>query len=104
MNSATLNLLSVNKLNGDNYTSWKNTINTILIIDVLQFVLLKECSQVSAQNASQNAQDADERWAKANEKARAYILANLYEVLAKMHESMVTANEIMEAMFGQSSL
>ena len=79
-------------------------INTVLIVDDLKFALTEECSQIPAQNASQNVRDA--KWMKANEKARAYILASLSEVLAKKHETMVTACEIMDSlqeMFGQFS-
>ena len=41
MSSATLNLLKVDKLTGENYTTWKNSIVTILIINDLRFVLLR---------------------------------------------------------------
>jgi len=106
MTSATLNMLAADKLNGNNYASWKNTINTVLIIDDLRFVLVEECPQVPAANATRTVREPYERWAKANEKARAYILASLSEVLAKKHESMLTAREIMDSlqeMFGQAS-
>ncbi|KAA0058181.1 gag/pol protein [Cucumis melo var. makuwa] len=106
MTSATLNILAADKLNGNNYASWKNTINTVLIIDDLRFVLVEECPQVPAANAIRTVREAYERRAKANEKARAYILASLSKVLAKKHESMLTAREIMDSlqeMFGQAS-
>ncbi|XP_038875057.1 uncharacterized protein LOC120067584 [Benincasa hispida] len=50
--------------------------------------------------------DAYDRWTKANEKARVYILASISEILAKKHEVIVTMRKIMESlqeMFGQSS-
>ncbi|KAL0561491.1 hypothetical protein IC582_001919 [Cucumis melo] len=106
MTSATLNMLAADKLNGNNYASWKNIINTVLIIDDLRFVLVEECPQVPAANATRTVREPYECWAKANEKARAYILASLSEVLAKKHESMLTAREIMDSlqeMFGQAS-
>ncbi|KAA0060254.1 gag/pol protein [Cucumis melo var. makuwa] len=106
MTTATLNMLAADKLNGNNYASWKNTINIVLIIDDLKFVLVEECPQVPAANATQTVREPYERWAKGNEKGRAYILASLSEVLAKKHESMLTAREIMDSlqeMFGQAS-
>ena len=96
MSSAFITLLSADKMNGDNYTSWKNMINTLLIVEDLKFAIIEECPQIPAQNASRNVLDAYEKWMKTNEKARAYILANLSEVLAKKHETMVTAREIMD--------
>ena len=99
MTSVTLNMLAADKPNGNNYASWKNTINTMLIIDDLRFVLVEECPQVPATNATrivwkahEHWVKAHEHWVKANEKAQAYILASLSQVLAKKHESMLTAH------------
>ena len=72
----------------------------------LKFAITEECPQIPAQNASRNVHDAYEKWMKANEKSKAYILASLFEVLAKKHETMVTAREIMDSlreMFEQPS-
>ncbi|XP_038880420.1 uncharacterized protein LOC120072071 [Benincasa hispida] len=107
MTSTTLNLLSVDKLNGNNYTSWRSIINTMLIIDDLRFILVEECPQVPAVGVSRNVRNAYESWVKANEKPRAYILASLSEVLSKKHKTIVTARQIMDSlreMFRQSSI
>ncbi|KAA0034863.1 gag/pol protein [Cucumis melo var. makuwa] len=58
--------------------------------------LVKEYLQVPTANATRTVREAYERWAKANEKARAYILASLSEVLTKKHESMLTAPSVRE--------
>ncbi|XP_038887089.1 uncharacterized protein LOC120077266 [Benincasa hispida] len=98
MSKAILKLLNADKLNDDNYTSWKNTINTLLIIDDLRFVLVEECLQVPTVEAFENVHDAYDRRVKANEKAWEYILARLSEILAKKHETMVIAHEIMDSL------
>ncbi|KAA0040515.1 gag/pol protein [Cucumis melo var. makuwa] len=101
-----LDMLAADKLNGNNYASWKNTINIVLIIDDLRLVLVEECPQVPAANATRTVQEAYERWVKANEKARVYILVSLSEVFAKKHASMLSTREIMDSlqeMFGQAS-
>ncbi|XP_038876885.1 uncharacterized protein LOC120069247 [Benincasa hispida] len=67
---------------------------------------MEECPPVLPPNAPRNVREAYERWTRENEKAQAYILASLNEVLAKNHEPMLTAREIMESlrgMLGQSS-
>ena len=105
MTSATLNMLVGDKFNGNN-ASWKITINIVLIIDDLWFVLVEECPQVPTTNATRTIREAHERWVNVNEKVEAYILASLYEVLAKKHELMLTAREIVDSlqkMFGQAS-
>ena len=71
MSSAILTLLSTEKVNGKNFATWKNKINTILIVEDLKFAFNEECPQVLSQNALWNVRDACEKWIKANEKARA---------------------------------
>ena len=40
------------KLNGDNYATWKSNLNTILVIDDLRFVLTEECPPNPNSNAN----------------------------------------------------
>ncbi|KAA0050233.1 gag/pol protein [Cucumis melo var. makuwa] len=106
MNNSIVQLLASQKLNGDNYATWKSNLNKILVIDDLRFVLTEERPQTPASNANQNVREAYDRWVKANEKARVYIFASMSDVLAKKHESLATAKEIMDSlreMFGQPS-
>ncbi|KAA0032768.1 gag/pol protein [Cucumis melo var. makuwa] len=79
----------------------------ILVIADLHFILMEECPPFPTQNASRSARDAYDRWIKANDKARLYILANMSDILSKKHEIMVTACQIMNSireMFGQPSI
>ncbi|XP_050944117.1 uncharacterized protein LOC127150415 [Cucumis melo] len=104
MNNSIVQLLASEKLNGDNYAAWESNLNTILVVDDLRFVLTEECLQTPTLNANRTSRKAYERWIKANEKARVYILASMSDVLAKKHESLATAKEIMDSlkgMFGQ---
>ena len=66
--SATLNMLSADKLNGNYYSSLNNTVNTMLIINDMWFVLINECPQVLVADATRTDQEADECWVKGNEK------------------------------------
>ncbi|KAA0046140.1 gag/pol protein [Cucumis melo var. makuwa] len=105
MNSSIVQLLASKKLNDDNYAAWKSNLNTILVVDDLRFILTVECPQTSVSNANRTSQEAYDRWVKANEKARVYILVSMSDVLAKKHESLATVKEIMDSlktMFGQS--
>ena len=79
----------------------------LLVVDDLQFVLMEECPPVPASNASQIVRNAYDRWTKANERPRVYILASLFDVLAKKHEAIVIARMIIESLqeiFGQPSI
>ncbi|TYK16261.1 gag/pol protein [Cucumis melo var. makuwa] len=104
MNSLIVQLLAFEKLNGDNYAAWKSNLNTILVVDDLRFVLTEECPQTPTSNANRTSWEAYDRWVKANEKARVYILVSMSDVLTKKHESLATPKEIMgslRVMFGQ---
>ncbi|KAA0062741.1 gag/pol protein [Cucumis melo var. makuwa] len=97
MNSSIVQLLAFEKLNGDNYAAWKSNLKTILVIDDLRFVLAEECPQTPASNVNRASREAYDGWIKANEKARVYILASMSDVLAKKHESLAMAKEIMDS-------
>lgn len=94
MSSSLIALLKSERLTGENYTTWKSNLNTILVVDDLRFVLTEECPHIPARNAPQTVKDAYDRWTKANDKAKVYILASLSEVLAKKHEGMVSVKGI----------
>ncbi|XP_022152352.1 uncharacterized protein LOC111020095 [Momordica charantia] len=106
MSTSIIALLAAQRLNGENYKQWKSNLNTILVIDDLKFVLQEDCPQASAPNATVAVRIAYDRWIKANDKAKVYILASISDVLAKKHEDTITAKEIMDSlqsMFGQPS-
>ncbi|TYK29847.1 gag/pol protein [Cucumis melo var. makuwa] len=82
----------------------ESNLKTILVVDDLRFVLTDECPQTPASNANQTSWKAYDRWVKANEKDRVYILVSMSDVWAKKHEFLATTKEIMDslkAMFGQ---
>ncbi|KAA0046128.1 gag/pol protein [Cucumis melo var. makuwa] len=100
MNSSIVQLLASEKQNSDNYATWKSNLNTILVVVDLRFILTEECPQTSASNINRTSREAYDRWIKANEKARVYILASMSDVLAKKHESLATTKEIMNSLKG----
>ncbi|XP_038879182.1 uncharacterized protein LOC120071154 [Benincasa hispida] len=63
-------------------------------------------SSVPSTTANRNVRNIYNWWVRANEKARAYILASISNVLNKKHEVMPISHEIMaslQEMFGQPS-
>ncbi|XP_050945127.1 uncharacterized protein LOC127150669 [Cucumis melo] len=104
MNRSIVQLLASEKLNVDNYATWKSNLNTKLVVDDLRCVLIEECPQTPASNANRASRKAYDRWIKANKKACVCILASMSDILAKKHESLATTKEIMDSlkgMFGQ---
>ena len=94
MTNSIVQLLASEKLNGDNYATWKSNLKTILVIDDLRFVLTKECPPNPSSNANRIVRDAYDKWTKANDKDRVYILASLSDVLTKKHDVIDIAKEI----------
>src|SRR5215813_7246316 len=95
MVSPIISILSNDELTGENYVKWKSNMNAILVYEDLKFILMEECPPESARNASQTARDAHQKWVKANEKARCYLLAGMFEVFAAKLEPMATAYQML---------
>ena len=94
MTSSLISIMAAEKLTGENYTTWKNNINTILVVDDMKFVLIEK----PVANAAQNVHDSYDCWIRINEKVRVYILTSITDVLAKKLEGMTTSYEMMESL------
>ncbi|XP_038885763.1 uncharacterized protein LOC120076054 [Benincasa hispida] len=99
MTSASMNLLNAEILTEFNYTTWKELIKTMFMVNDLNFVLTEECPPIPTFDATQNVRYAYKRWMKANFEARVHILACIIisDALAKRFESMVNALRIMQS-------
>ena len=98
MSSSIIQLLKKKKITDENYATWKSNLYMIMVNDDLYFVLMEECPPFPARNASQNVKDAYNRWTKANDKARVYPLSNMFNILSKKHETMITTHYIMDSL------
>src|SRR5215813_8985828 len=106
MVSPIISILSNDKLIGENYIKWKSNMNAVLVCKDLKFVLTEECPPEPAINTSQAIRDAHQKWVKANEKARCYLLAGMSDVLTVKPEPMATAYQMLQSLqglFGQPS-
>ncbi|KAH9743690.1 hypothetical protein KPL70_003387 [Citrus sinensis] len=66
----------------------------------------KQRAQVPADDAHRNQRRLYEKWQKANEMGKCYILASISNILQTKHQNLETATEIMDSlqqMFGQST-
>ena len=70
----------------------------MLVCENNRFVLIEECPTEHAANAARSVREPYERWIQANNKARAYMLASMLDVLRLKHERMETAIEIMNSL------
>ncbi|EXB60448.1 hypothetical protein L484_014901 [Morus notabilis] len=106
MSNPIITLLATEKLDSDNYAKRKNNMNILLVYEDYKFVLVEECPPEPAANASKIGRESYDRWIKANNKAKCFMLASMSDVLRKKHKEIETAYEIMESlkvMFGAPS-
>ena len=97
-------ILKENKLTGPNYIDWKRNSNLVLTAEEYRFVLTDLCPPPPDSDSSQEKVEAYQKWRKADEMARCYILASMSNVLQHQHEHMATVYDMMmnlKEMFGE---
>ncbi|EXB72720.1 hypothetical protein L484_004300 [Morus notabilis] len=77
MSNPIITLLATEKLDDDNYAKWKSNMNILLVCEDYKFVLVEECPPEPAANASKTAREPYDRWIKANNKAKCFMLASM---------------------------
>ena len=70
----------------------------MLVCENNRFVLTEECPAGPVVNAARSVRDPYEHWIQANNKAQAYMLASMSDVLRIKHERMETVIEIMDSL------
>jgi len=97
-------ILSQNKLTGPNYVDWKRNLDIVLTAEGFKYVLTSDSLGLPQSEDAHDEMVAYEKWNKADEIARCYILASMSNVLQHQHQSYVTARDIMtnlKEMFGE---
>ena len=80
-------------------------LDIVLTAEGFKFVLTEECPEKPA-DATEEEIKAYDKWVKADEMARCYILASMANVLQHQHQSMVSAYDMLESlkeMFGEQN-
>ncbi|XP_047950512.1 uncharacterized protein LOC125196156 [Salvia hispanica] len=98
-------ILKENKLEGPNYVDWKRNLDIVLIADDYKFVLETDCPEKPVGTSAED-KAMYNKWIKANEMAKCYILVSMSNVLQHQHHSYESAFEIMEnlkSLFGTQS-
>jgi len=96
-------ILSTNKLVGENYVDWKRNLDIVLTVDKHKHVLTTPCPLEPNDDSTQEERDAYTAWMRSDEIARCYILASISNVLQQQHRNMLTAADMIYSiseMFG----
>ncbi|KAH0724966.1 hypothetical protein KY284_000831 [Solanum tuberosum] len=89
-------ILGQNKLEGSNYVYWRRNLDIVLTAEEYKFVLHEKCPPKPNEQSSDEDKLAYEKWRKADEMMRCYILASMSNVLQHQHQAMLSAFEILE--------
>ncbi|KAH0658290.1 hypothetical protein KY285_026837 [Solanum tuberosum] len=90
-------ILNQNKLDGPNYVDWKRNLDIVLTFEGYKVVMVEECPIKSADPTDEEFQAYD-KWVKADEMARCYIIASMANVLQHQHQSMTPAYDMLASL------
>ncbi|KAL6582674.1 hypothetical protein OROMI_004752 [Orobanche minor] len=99
-------ILKENKLDGTNFAGWKRNLDIVLTAEGHKFVLTEESPLDPETDATPEELAEIQKWKKADEMARCYILASLTNVLQHQHQTMGSAAKILKnltEMFGHQN-
>ena len=88
-------ILKDNKLTRPNYINWKCNLNLVLTAEDCNYVLTDLCPLAPDNISTPEEDEAYQKWRRADEMAKCYILASMSNVLQQHHELMATAYDIM---------
>ncbi|XP_024019112.1 uncharacterized protein LOC112090928 [Morus notabilis] len=87
-------ILSTNKLVGENYVDWKCNLDIVLTVDKHKHVLTTPCPLEPTEESIQEERNSYTSWMRSDEIARCYILASISNVLQQQHRNMLTATDM----------
>ena len=96
--SSSYSLFHQNKLIGQNYIDWKHSLVKFLNGENCNYVLTQPCPTQPAPGVAKDVRMPYEKWQKANDMAKYYIMASMSSVLQTKHQTMATATEIMDSL------
>ena len=104
MSNPIVALLSRTVLTGENFQKWKLNLNIVLVVENIRYILNILKPHVPNNTATRQVKAEYDRWVASNNKAIAYMLASMSDVLqAKFEnqESIVKILDSLQEIFGQ---
>lgn len=99
-------ILKDNKLTGPNFIDWKRNLLIVLTAENYRHVLTTNPPELPGATATQEEWDAYEKWRRADEMTKCYMLASMSNVLQHQHQNFPTAKDILvnvTEMFGEQN-
>ena len=106
MSNPIIALLSKDVLTGENFQKWKSNLNIVLVGENIKYILSVPRPPLPNNTTARHDKDAYDQWVASNNKAIAYMLASMSDVLRAKFENNDSAVDILDSlqeMFGQKN-
>ena len=87
-------ILNQNKLTRPNEVDWKKNLDIVLTAKEYKYVLIEERLDLSAANPPRLERKRYEKWVKADEIARCYILVSMYSILQNQLKDYLSTTDM----------
>ena len=98
MSNPIIALLSKDVLTGDNFQKWKSNLNIVLVRENIRFVLNVPKPLVPNNTTTRQVNAEFDQWVASNNKAIAYMLASMSDVLRAKFENQESVVEILDSL------
>ena len=96
MSNPIIALLSKDILTGDNFQKWKSNLNIVLAGENIKYILNVPKPPVPNNTATRQVKAEYDQWIASNNKAIAYMLASMSDVLRAKFENQESVMEILD--------
>ena len=106
MSNPIIALLSKDVLTGENFQKWKSNLNIVLVGENIKYILSVPRPPLPNNNTTRHDKDAYDQWVASNNKAIAYMLASMSDVLRAKFENQEFTMDILDSLqeiFGQKN-
>ena len=98
MSNTIIPLLSKDVLTGDNFQKWKSNLNIVLVGENIRYILNVPKPPVPNNTATHQVKAEYDQWVASNNKAIAYMLASMSDVLRAKFENQDSTIEILDSL------
>ena len=98
MSNPIIVLLSKDVLTGNNFQKWKSNLNIVLVGENIRYILNVPKPPVPNNTATRQVKAEYDQWVASNNKAIAYMLASMSDVLRAKFENQESAMEILDSL------
>ena len=98
MSNPIIALLSKDVLTGDNFQKWKSNLNIVLVGENIRYVLNVPKPPVPNNTATHQVKAEFDQWVALNNKAIAYMLASMSDILRAKFENQESVVEILDSL------